>query len=1535
MRLRLLTACTGLLFLVLSTPSSFAVDSDGWYGPNDLKSSADVTVYRENDRGVASHVEGRLMDKIARGAEISSVISFFEQHKATFRMTNPAEELQPLRVDVDRLGNRHVRLSQRYHNLPVIGKQLIAHINEQGTLYAVNGSFEANFAVDISPRLTEAEAVAIAEKDLLSFFGPATPGKVELVIFPWEGDHYLSHRLFLISSTPMGRWEYFVDAHTGEIIYRANRIMNAEAIGTGQGTMGGARNHIDTWFTGSTYEMNDYTRRANNDIHGHGGQMPSGNYIRTYLATSSLPGTLATDADNIWGIGNANQAAAVDGQVYSGLVYDYLLGHLGRNGYDDAGATMWTSVNYSAEGDNNAYWNGQQIVIWSWSSGWRSLAGSPDVIAHEWGHAVTETTSGLIYQKESGALNESFSDMIGAAFEFAHDTLDTPDWQMGENGRTSGVGFRDMANPHAFGDPDTYGPSDPYWVDVISCTPSWTNDYCGVHTNSGVGNKWFSLLSDGGVHNSITVNGIGVQNAMLVVYQANAFYWTSNSDYLSAATATLTAADDLDSTGVWALETSRAWNAVNVSTPFAQVSFSYPSGVPTIVAPVTPTGFQVDVAGSVGGTPVAGSGMLHYSIDGSPTTSVAMTDLGGDSYTATLPAIACGSSISFYVSAEEQTNGLFYDPDTSNPNIAIATTGTEFLFVDSFQSDLGWTVSGSVTDGPWGRGIPIGGGTRGDPPTDYDGNGWCYLTDNVSGNSDVDGGTTILTSPSFDLSGGDAEIKYARWYSNNFGNDPFNDIMEVYISNDNGGSWTLAETVGPVQDASGGWVEHSFQVSDFVTPATQMKLRFEASDLGAGSVVEAAVDMVTVTRYLCGPTNLLILTDSLSQWTAGLAYSKQLQAGGGTPPYAWTDKFGDLTGSGLSLTSGGLLSGTPTAGTINFTAEVSDAASGTDSKPFGFVVNAAPAISTTTLPDWTEGVAYSQTLTSSGGTGTLMWSDAGSDLSGTGLTLSSTLGEVWGTPTGAGSINLTARVTDDLGATADQLLPFVINPALVVTTTSLPDWTEGQVYTQQLVATGGTGNRAWVDLNNDLSGTGLSLSATGQISGTPSAAGTIAFTARVSDDVGAVNNAPLSIVVNGNPQITSFLLPDGNVGQAYSYQLTVSGGTGVMTWTDVNNDLAGTGLSVTTSGQITGTPATAGTISFTARVTDEASAFDDQVLGFTVNSDLAVTTLTLPDWTAGYPYSQQLTSTGGLGVLTWSDLVGNLAGTGLSLSADGLLTGSPTSAGTINFTARVSDEAGAFDDQALSILVNAALAITTSSLPEWTEGQAYPAQQLAASGGTGAQSWVDLNADLAGTGLSLSPSGQLSGTPAASGGIAFTARVSDDVGASSDQPLTVTINAVVSIVTDTLPWGIAGDPYSYQIQYSGGTGAITFSDKFNDLSGTGISLMADGTVSGTYPDHNVVLTFTAVAVDPTGSSDERPFALSFNPAYVCGDVDGDGSNPDVVDLTYLVDFLFASGPLPPVIEASDVDASGGNPDIVDLTLLVDFMFGEGAVLVCP
>ncbi len=281
------------------------------------------------------------------------------------------------------------------------------------------------------------------------------------------------------------------------------------------------------------------------------------------------------------------------------------------------------------------------------------------------------------------------------------------------------------------------------------------------------------------------------------------------------------------------------------------LSFAYPEGVPDTVSPLHETTFPVEIMPMYGGIPVPGSVQLHCTLNGEELLPSPLTDLGDNMFEASLPAIGCQDSLCFYFSAEEIENGVFVDPDPASPYSPVVISDRLIPFADNFQYQLDWTVSGDATDGHWVRGMPGAIDDDGRPSTDYDGSYYCYVTHIGMGDTDVDNGTSYLTSPVFDLSAGNGRVEYARWYSNDLGDDPQNDVFVVSISNDDGTTWTVAETVGPTEESSGGWFEHQFWAGDFVTPTDQMRLRFAVSDLNDDSNVEAAVDAVQVTIFEC------------------------------------------------------------------------------------------------------------------------------------------------------------------------------------------------------------------------------------------------------------------------------------------------------------------------------------------------------------------------------------------------------------------------------------------------------------------------------------------------------------------------------------------------------------------------------------------------------------------------------------------------------------------------------------------------------------
>ena len=281
------------------------------------------------------------------------------------------------------------------------------------------------------------------------------------------------------------------------------------------------------------------------------------------------------------------------------------------------------------------------------------------------------------------------------------------------------------------------------------------------------------------------------------------------------------------------------------------LEFSYPMGLPTNLVPGEETTVQLLVEGAHGGEPVAGSGKLYYSLGKSDVDTLAMSEVSPNLYEATLPILSCGERLTFYFSVDEATAGCFYDASPAEPHHALCAPSLVIAMEDSFQSDEGWTVYGDALSGAWERGVPLGDGERGDPTSDYDGNGYCYLTGNWNDNSDVDDGTTYLESPVFDLSESDGMISYARWFSNEIGSANPTDVLIVWLSNDGGESWEIIEMVGPVEEANGGWFVHSCWAGDFMETTDNMKLRFGAADLRGGSVVEAAIDAVEVLVFEC------------------------------------------------------------------------------------------------------------------------------------------------------------------------------------------------------------------------------------------------------------------------------------------------------------------------------------------------------------------------------------------------------------------------------------------------------------------------------------------------------------------------------------------------------------------------------------------------------------------------------------------------------------------------------------------------------------
>ena len=425
-------------------------------------------------------------------------LNFLQDNAQLFGISSVGDSFRFTTESEDAQGFTHVEFTQVFNAIPVFDGKLKFHFDTNHKLSAVNGNFIPNIKLNPQPVLSgsEANAIALAEVDRQGLNTSGTPLFVnsnKLYVFQKglvenrDRGQYLVYEVEVRNNNDVREFMY-INAYNGSLVEQ---------------------------YTGMAHAINRIVY-----------EVDTSNIV--WQEGDAFPGTLS-----IW---QQNEV------VVSEHVYNFFNNTFGFLSYDNADATMRTINNNPNISCPNANWNGFSVNYCDGTA-------ADDVIAHEWGHAYTQYTSGLIYSYQAGAINEAYSDIWGETVDLINGYQDTGEnlalrtgcgsslrWRMGEDASAFGSPIRDMWNPPCNGDPGKVTDG------IYYCG---NGDSGGVHINSGIPNHAYALLVDGGTYNGQTITGIGLTKAAHIFWRAQSVYLTSTSDFGSLADALEAACTDL------------------------------------------------------------------------------------------------------------------------------------------------------------------------------------------------------------------------------------------------------------------------------------------------------------------------------------------------------------------------------------------------------------------------------------------------------------------------------------------------------------------------------------------------------------------------------------------------------------------------------------------------------------------------------------------------------------------------------------------------------------------------------------------------------------------------------------------------------------------------------------------------------------------------------------------------------------------------------------------------------------------------------
>ncbi|MCB0688109.1 MAG: M4 family metallopeptidase [Saprospiraceae bacterium] len=516
-------------------------------------------------------VDGEMESGTARDYTKSTERNLLVQHALAKCGLDAALEVKE--IEASKTGDeQHYKLQQLYKEIPVWTNQLTLHL--KGSKFQVLGHLNSMPFEDkaVVTQVDDAEALAvkklqseginvldIEKKKELNFL--LQDDAKELVWYPKEGKFTLAWHLSYHPNLS-SRWEYFIDAHDGSIIDDYESLCKAhhlppdffdgKSVGTGLDLNGDVQN-IQTYQIGNVHTLIDVTRTDMFDSRGAIPGNPIG-VIVTLDAMNTYPGGQNFNYQDL--VSNSttwNNPDAISAHVNAAKAYEYFRQVFNRISINGQGGNIISLINVADENGqkmDNAFWNGKAIFYGEGNQAFSSpLARGLDVAAHELGHGVIETTANLLYQGESGALNESFADVFGVLVE-------NEDWLIGEdivNKSIFPVALRNMADPHNGGS----SLNDNGWQPAhYSERYTGRQDNGGVHINSGITNRAFYLFA--------TDDAVGVEQAEQVYYSVLTNYLTRSSQFVDMRASVIAASRSLYGESV-AQAAASAFDAVGIA----------------------------------------------------------------------------------------------------------------------------------------------------------------------------------------------------------------------------------------------------------------------------------------------------------------------------------------------------------------------------------------------------------------------------------------------------------------------------------------------------------------------------------------------------------------------------------------------------------------------------------------------------------------------------------------------------------------------------------------------------------------------------------------------------------------------------------------------------------------------------------------------------------------------------------------------------------------------------------------------------------